>query len=293
MSRIAGTRPVWAGPGRFDGGGVLLRHNRDTTAQAPGHGGGTVEAMTKTRSLILGLTGLILLTTACSGRSSATGAPSASGSGLSKVLFLGDSIAAGEALPLAAAFKASGVEFASIAADGGGNVVGPFSDKNWTKLPGQITSARPTVVIYQLTTYDWGSRQEQRAAYGRLLTTVSGAGARLVFVTAPPIRPDDFYRPHMPDLNRAPDAARAVAAGSSGKAGVLDARAVWGSTYRRVRDGKADRSTDGIHTCPQGAARFTHWVLTRLAKSFPGFTPAAPRAWANTGWSADDRFKGC
>ncbi|GLY92496.1 hypothetical protein Airi02_104240 [Actinoallomurus iriomotensis] len=294
MSRIAGTRPVWTGPARLDGDGVVLRHNRDTTAQAPGHGGGTVEAMTKTRNLILGLipglTGLLLLT-ACSGGSTATAAPT--GPGLSKVLFLGDSIAAGEALPLAAAFKASGVAFQSIAADGGGNVVGPFSGENWKKLPAQIVSARPTVVVYQLTTYDWGSRQQQRAAYDRLLTTVTGAGAKLVLVTTPPIKADDFYRPHMADLDRAPDVARAVAAESSGRAGLLDAGAVWGRTYQRVRDGRADRSTDGIHTCPQGAARFTNWLLGQMAKSFPGFTPAAPRSWANTGWSADKHFKGC
>ncbi|MFJ9908922.1 SGNH/GDSL hydrolase family protein [Streptomyces sp. NPDC101152] len=274
------------------------------------------KAMTKTptrsrtRSLVVGLTGLLLLTAACSGqstvtgRSTATDAPggqgpsktatgSTAGPGLSKVLFLGDSIAAGEALPLAAAFKAGGVAFQSIAADGGGNVVGPFSDHNWKKLPQQITSAKPTAVVYQLTTYDWGSREEQRAAYDKLLTTVIGAGAKLVFVTAPPIKPDDFYKPHMADLNRAPDAAQAVAAGSSGRAGVLDAHAVWGSTYQQIKDGKADRSVDGIHTCPQGAARFTSWLLTELAKQFPGFTPAAPQSWANTGWSADKHFKGC
>jgi len=258
--------------------------------------------MTRTRILALGLTGLLLLpAAACSGRSGATGTSTgrsgmtgtSTGPGLSKVLFLGDSVAAGEALPLAAAFKAGGVAFQSIAADGGGNVVGPFSDKIWKRLPGQITSAKPTVVVYQLTTYDWGSGQEQRAAYDRLLTTVTGTGAKLVLVTAPPIRPDDFYRPHMADLNRAPYAARAVAAKSPGRASLLDATAVWGSAYRRVRDGRADRSADGIHTCPQGAARLTGWLLAELAKLFPGFTPAAPRSWANTGWSANAHFKGC
>ncbi|MBB4908622.1 hypothetical protein [Actinophytocola algeriensis] len=122
---------------------------------------------------------------------------------------------------------------------------------------------------------------------------MTGAGADLAFVTMPPIRPDDFYRPHMADLDRAPEVARAVADESSGKATVLDAGAVWGSTYRQVADGRTDRSSDGIHTCPQGAARFTHWLLGELAKRYPGFTPAAPRDWANTGWSADARFRGC
>lgn len=257
--------------------------------------------VTRASSVVLALSGLLLPAAACShgtptaagatGTTSATGAPARAG--LSTVLFLGDSIAAGEALPLAAALKAGGAGFRSIAADGGGNVVGPFSDKNWKKLPGQIASARPTAVIYQITTYDWGAAREQQAAYDRLLATVTGSGAELVFVTAPPIRPDDFYRPHMADLDRAPGAARAVAARSSGRAAVLDAGAVWGRAYRRVEGGRAYRSTDGIHTCPQGAARFTGWLLTGLARLFPGFTPPDPRSWANTGWSADARFHGC
>ncbi|HEX6354449.1 SGNH/GDSL hydrolase family protein [Actinophytocola sp.] len=245
--------------------------------------------MTKTRSLVLGL---FLLTAACSsGQSTGTGQPT--GRDLTTVLFLGDSVAAGEALPLAAAFEASGVEFSSIASDGGGNVVGPFSEENWKKLPEQIAAAEPSVVVYQLTTYDWGTEQEQRAGYDRLLATVTEAGAKLVFVTSPPIRPDDFYRPHMADLERAPDVARAVATGSGGKANLLDADAVWGGTYQRDRDGKVDRSADGIHTCPQGAARFANWLLTELAKLFSGITPAEPRSWANAGWSADAHFKGC
>jgi len=260
--------------------------------------------MTKTSILVPGLAAASLLTAACSGQPAAAGGSAgtrpaaaataqAASSGLSSVLLLGDSIAAGEALPLTAAFTASNVHFQSIAADGGGNVVGPFSQMNWANLPGQIAAARPSVVIYQITTYDWGSLQQQEAAYRRLLTTAAADGAKLVFVTAPPIRPDDFYKPHMADLDRTPDAARAVAAGSPGRASVLDAGAVWGSAYQQYRDGKPDRSADGIHTCPQGAARFTYWLLGSLARLFPGFTPANPRAWANTGWSASKQFIGC
>lgn len=263
-------------------------------AEAPGHGDGTVDAMTTKRNLVLGVTGLLLLTAACSGQSTASEEP-ATEPGLSKVLFVGDSVAAGEALPLAAAFDAGDVEFTSIASDGGGNVVGPFADEHWKELPEQIASAAPSVVVYQITTYDWGSEQEQRAGYDKLLDTVTGAGADLVFVTTPPIRPDDFYRPHMADLARAPEVARAIAdsADSSGRATVLDAGEVWGSTYQQVRNGKADRSADGIHTCPQGAARFTAWLTDELAKLYPGFTPAPAKDWANTGWSADKHFKGC
>jgi hypothetical protein len=212
---------------------------------------------------------------------------------LAEVAFLGDSIAEGEALPMTSAFRASDTGFTSLAAAGGGNVVGPFADQGWKTLPARLASAHPTVLVYQITTYDWGSQQQQQAAYRKLLTTVTGDGAKLVFVTMPPIRADDFYRPHMADLGHATAAARAVAAGSSGRAGVLDAGAVWGATYQQDKNGRADRSSDGIHTCPQGAARFTNWLLGRLHTLYPGFTPASARSWANTGWSANREFHGC
>jgi hypothetical protein len=65
----------------------------------------------------------------------------------------------------------------------------------------------------------------------------------------------------------------------------LDAIAVWGGTYERVRDGMVDRSSDGVRICPQDPARFTHRLHTELAKLFPasplqahrpGPTPAGP-----------------
>jgi hypothetical protein len=68
---------------------------------------------------------------------------------------------------------------------------------------------------------------------------------------------------------------------------------VWGTTYQQDRNGKADRSSDGIHPCPQGAARFTSWPVAELAKLNPALNPSPAESWANTGWAADVRFKGC
>lgn len=238
------------------------------------------------------LAALGALAAGCSASASEAPEPPAADE-LSPVLLLGDSVAAGQALPLGEAFAASGVRFQSLASDGGGNVVGPFSEEQWETLPGEIAAAEPAVVVYQITTYDWGSEQEQRAGYERLLSTVDDAGAELVMVTMPPIEPDDFYRPHLPDLERTADVAGAVADASGGRAVLLDASEVWGDAYQRTRDGSADRSTDGIHTCPQGAARFTHWLLGELAERHPGFTPAPGEDWANTGWAGDERFAGC
>jgi hypothetical protein len=131
----------------------------------------------------------------------------------------------------------------------------------------------PDVVIHQTTTYDWGTREEQLDGYGRLLESVAGEGADLVFVTPPPIRPDDFYEPHMGGLERVPEVAREVAGDSSGQATVLDATDVWGEEYLQEREGTPDRNPDGIHTCPRGAARFTAWLLVELAELHP---PARP-----------------
>lgn len=197
------------------------------------------------------------------------------------------------ALALDAAFEASGVEFESLASEGGGNVVGPFSGERWETLPEEVDAAEPGLVIYQITGYDWGSEEEQREGYEKLVDTVTEVDAALLFVTMPPIEPDEFYEPHMEDLGRAPEVARSVAAGSDGRAEVLEAGEVWGDDYQASRDGEPDRNPDGIHLCPQGAARLTHWMLDQLETRFPGLTPAAPEEWADTGWSSDDRFGAC
>ncbi|KOX16300.1 SGNH/GDSL hydrolase family protein [Nocardiopsis sp. NRRL B-16309] len=242
---------------------------------------------------------LVLLTAACSGTPADTSdpaeptAPTTSTAPISSVLLVGDSIAVGQSLPLAAAFEQSTVAFESIAAEGGGNVVGPFSEEQWETLPDQIESASPDVVLYQITTYDWGTRAEQEEGYERLVDTVADVGAELVVLTAPPIVPDDFYEPHMDDLERAPEVARDVAQESGDRATVLDASDVWGGEYAQEREGMADRHPDGIHTCPQGAARFTRWLLDELAELHPGFTPPAPETWAEGDWAADEHFSAC
>ncbi|MCD0443056.1 SGNH/GDSL hydrolase family protein [Glycomyces sp. A-F 0318] len=256
--------------------------------------------MTKMRTLTTGLCGLLLVAAAaCGGRADAerpeegaTALPEP-GPGLSRVIMLGDSIAVGEALPLGFALDAAGVEFHSMAAEGGGNVVGPGAEERWATLPEELGSARPGTVVYQITTYDWGTEEEQREAYGRLVDTVAGLGATLVFVSAPPIVPDEFYEPHMADLERAPEVAAEAAKASDGAAVMLDAAEVWGEEYAQTVDGRPDRSTDGVHTCPQGAARFTQWLLTGFAELYPDFTPPEPQEWANVGWSGDEHFTGC
>lgn len=247
------------------------------------------------RNLVRVTAGLCLfLAGACSAQPAPLAAPTLSEldpppPGLSRVILVGDSVAQGHGLAIGAALGAAGVEFHSMASDGGGTVVGPTADLLWAELPERLRSAKPSTVIYQITSYDWGTEQEQKAAYERLLTTVRGVGAKLVVVTMPPIKPDDFYAAHVDELAHAPKVARKVV----GDDAFLDAREVWGESYQRTHEGKVDRSSDGVHTCPQGAARFTVWLLDELAERNPGFTPPQPAKWANIGWAGDRRFVGC
>ncbi|MDR7275717.1 SGNH/GDSL hydrolase family protein [Catenuloplanes atrovinosus] len=232
--------------------------------------------------------GLLLLTTACDARDPEPGPPAGGGSPAGGVLLLGDSVAAGQAAALTEAFAVSGVRFWSAATEGGGNVVGPNASAAWEALPATIEQAAPTVVVYQITTYDWGTAREQTDAYTRLSATVADAGATLVIVTMPPIRADDFHAPHLDELHRTRDSARAAADASGGRTRLLDAGEVWGGEFT-----PEGRSSDGVHTCPQGAARFAEWLLAKLTPVMPGLTPAPRETWVNAGWSGDRRFIGC
>lgn len=212
--------------------------------------------------------------------------------GVSPLLLLGDSVAAGEAAALTHAVAASGAKFVDATSTGGGNVVGPNARAQWKKLPRTLADVDGGMVVYQLTSYDWGTPKQQRAAYERLAAETAAAGADLVLVSMPPIKPDAFYEPHMGELAGAAAAAREVAKNAA-DVEFLDASEVWGKAYRRERAGEIDRSKDGIHTCPQGAARFAGWLLGELAHLYPGFEPADAEEWANTGWSSSRRFHGC
>ncbi|MFI7320946.1 hypothetical protein [Streptomyces venezuelae] len=139
------------------------------------------------RSAALALTAALGVTVlAACGGGSGSGGNSASksdaahtGTDAPRVLWMGDSIAGAEAPALGAALKAGAVPFKSMAADGGGGVVGAVAEPTWDQLPKEIESFAPDVVAYQITTYDWGTPDEQRAAYEKLAKTVGDAGADL------------------------------------------------------------------------------------------------------------------
>ncbi|WP_128374561.1 SGNH/GDSL hydrolase family protein [Streptomyces cavernae] len=215
-----------------------------------------------------------------------------------KVLWLGDSIAGAQAPALGAALKASGVEFKDSSSNGGGTIVDSgekitrmISNETWKQLGKDIESFRPTVIAYQVTTYDWGSQDQQRAAYQKAVDTAEEAGAKAVFVSPPPIKIDGFYRQHERQMRTAPKAAAEVAGKSGGAAAFLDAQQVWGTDASAK---KAQRAPDGIHNCQQGAATFAKWFTDELGKQ-ESFTAASVDTWAQESWTGDERYSklGC
>ncbi|MFH8347658.1 SGNH/GDSL hydrolase family protein [Streptomyces sp. NPDC018045] len=211
------------------------------------------------------------------------------GKHLSKLLWMGDSIAEAEAPALGAAMKAGGVEFKSIASAGGGTVVkgeGPtatFADDTFKSLAKAVGSFHPDVIAYQVTTYDWGTPAQQSSSYEHLAKVAKDAGAELVLVSAPPFKIDEFYKDHESAIKSAPKAAEETAEKNADQARFLDASALWGTDSAAA---KAQRSKDGIHSCQQGSAAFANWLGQELSKNY-SFTPAAADQWAKGSWTGD------
>ncbi|MFD7513116.1 SGNH/GDSL hydrolase family protein [Streptomyces sp. NPDC059853] len=243
-------------------------------------------------ALVLSACGSLTGGTGDSGQQGGTESPTASESGVSPMLFLGDSVAAQQAVAVRQAMAESGAYFVDGTSTGGGNLVGPNADAAWKDLLGRVQKAEGGVVVYQLTSYDWGTPEEQEDSYRNLAEAAADVDADLLLVSMPPIEPDEFYAGHMDELASAHDIARSVAEDHEAVE-YLDASAVWGEEYSREYEGRVDRSEDGIHVCPQGAARFTSWLLRELTALYPEFEPAEAENWANIGWADDDVFFGC
>ncbi|MFD7106020.1 SGNH/GDSL hydrolase family protein [Streptomyces celluloflavus] len=249
----------------------------------------------RTAGLVLAATTAAIALTACQASGTTTDRPSTAAADPQtpggqknatkphKLLWMGDSIGEAQAPPLHAAMKAGHVEFKSIAAAGGGGVVGEIAQPTWEELPKALKTFTPDVVAYQITTYDWGTADEQRAAYERLAKTVNDAGAELLIVSAPPFKVDDFYASHEAAIKTAPKSAKDVADKHPNTVRFLDASALWGTDSTAA---KAQRGKDGIHSCQQGSAAFAKWFGEQLNKQY-GFTPAAVDQWATGAWTGD------
>jgi hypothetical protein len=86
---------------------------------------------------------------------------------------------------------------------------------------------------------------------------------------------------------------RELAAAAPDRVTVLDPEPVWGRSVERDRDGDGvpERWADEIHVCPQGAARWTAWLLAELALRYRGVQPADAASWVNGAWLDDPRWQ--
>ena len=214
----------------------------------------------------------------------AAGAPS--------VMWIGDSVAENEAPALEAALTAAGASFINQSSAGGGTVVdsggkvSEIAQNSWKTVSGAIETTKPDTVVYQITTYDWGTPEQQEASYQKLADEAESVGADLVIVSSPPVVIDEFYAPYAAEMATAPDSARAVAEGSDGKVTFLDASALWGTDGTAK---EAQRGKDGIHACQQASAAFASWFVTEFAK-VSDLKPADPKTWATGEWTSADTY---
>ncbi|MBF4636193.1 SGNH/GDSL hydrolase family protein [Agreia pratensis] len=208
------------------------------------------------------------------------------------IMWIGDSIVENEAPALDAALTAAGAHFIDQSEVGGGTVVdsggimSEITQDVWHTLSGAIKKTKPDTIVYQITTYDWGTPEQQKAGYQRLADETASAGADLVIVSMPPIVIDDFYAPHVAEMATASDSARSVAEGSEGKVTFLDASSLWGTDGAAKR---AQRGADGIHACQQASASFAAWFMTEFAK-VSNLEPAAPKTWAIGKWTSAETY---
>jgi lysophospholipase L1-like esterase len=206
---------------------------------------------------------------------------------VSTVLWVGDSVAGDEAPAVVAALQSAGATVVNgafearqlIASDG----VNPAE-----LYPPLVAAAHADLVVVQLSFWDSAfPLEQQRSAFAWFHDLVRATGAELVFVTPPPIRADLAD----PGLLRQIMVAGELVAADPGTH-LLDSVAAWGPELDADigDDGAPDRKPDGVHVCPQGAARLAAWLVTQLAGMYAGLTPAPPEAWASGPWLTDRHY---
>ena len=208
------------------------------------------------------------------------------------VMWIGDSVAETEAPALEAALTAARARFIDQSDAGGGTMVDPGGEMStltqgvWKKVTGEIEKTKPNTIVYQITTYDWGTPEQQKAGYQKLADEAESVGADLVIVSMPPIVIDAFYEPHAAEMATTSDSARQVAEASDGTVTFLDASTLWGTDGTAK---EAQRGADGIHACQQASAAFAAWFMTEFAK-VSELEPAAPKTWATGDWTSAETY---
>jgi hypothetical protein len=203
-----------------------------------------------------------------------------------RVIMTGDSLAFDEWPGVAAAMYASKIAIGSYVSPGAGLLDTKYPSLE--EIEKAITSFHPDLVLYQGSLWDFGSPDQQRAAYESFTDFVLASGARLGFITIPPLRADQ----HNDQLTPLTGLMNEIADAHPGTVFVLDSTGAWGPVFAQDVNGDKipERKPDGAHVCPSGSAMYALWLTSELQQRFADFTPAPATAWATGPWVDDPRY---
>jgi peptidoglycan/LPS O-acetylase OafA/YrhL len=208
---------------------------------------------------------------------------------IERVLWVGDSVAADLGPAVVASLGAAGVEVIDRARDGAHLVPTEVGDDPHGFYGPMVRDTAADAVVVQLSHWDApASLDDLRHEFGWFAATVRATGADLVFVTPPPVR-DDLADPAFEHVLTV---AAELVSSDPLHVHLIDTTGVWGATMQRDMDGDGapDRKPDGVHVCPQGAARFAAWAVDALDAVFDGVAPTFPSAWVGGDWQQSDRY---
>ncbi len=203
-----------------------------------------------------------------------------------RVLMMGDSLAFDEWPAVAAAMYAGKIAIVSYVSPGAGLLDTKYNSTEF--IDKAVVDFQPDLVLYQGSLWDFGTPEQQRAAYERFADVVLAEGARLALITIPPLRDDQ----HNDQLATLTGVMHDVAEQHPGQVMVLNSDAAWGPVFTQDVNGDKvpERKPDGAHVCPSGAAMYAVWLQGELQRRFADFTPAPPAEWATGAWVDDPRY---
>ncbi|MGZ4760933.1 MAG: acyltransferase family protein [Ilumatobacteraceae bacterium] len=203
-----------------------------------------------------------------------------------RIMMTGDSIAFDEWPAVAAAMDASKISVGSYVSPGAGLLDTKYDSS--TVIEQAVADFHPDLVLYQGSLWDFGTPAQQRAAYDKFADAVLATGARLAFITLPPLRADQSKA----QLTTLSGIMQEVADQHPGQVFVLNSDGAWGPTFTQDVNGDKvpERKPDGVHVCPSGAAMYALWLMDELQLRFADFVPAPAAKWATAKWVRDPRY---
>jgi len=204
----------------------------------------------------------------------------------SRVVFFGDSVAYDESPAIRAALEASGLAVEIRAFPGDGLV--PAARDGINRYEAAIAESNADVVLYQISLWDLGDRTSLGLTYRAFANAVIRSGATLVFITPPPLSPPQQQNDNLDWLEGLADT---LASDLRGQVFAVHSTQTWGTKFviDVDGDGSPERKPDGVHMCPDGAARQAKWLTDALA-ALLAFEPADESLWEAGPWRADARY---